>query len=86
MAKRKKKKNEVLEAMMPTLILGGIGAGTAVVGGAIEPLAPAGFGHPISQAGGTIGRFARVAAPIGLGGYLIKKVRKFDKKKKKSFW
>jgi len=77
MKKKRKKKNDILEAITPTLVLGGAGAGMSVLGGALGTA-----GGPLASAGGTIGGFAGIAAPIGAGGYVLKQVVKLDKKKK----
>jgi hypothetical protein len=80
MKRKRKKKNDILEAITPTLVLGGIGAGMGALGGAFGTA-----GAPLASAGGTIGGFARIAAPIGAGGYVLKQVVKLDRKKKKNF-
>jgi len=80
MAKRKRKRNEILEGMTPALSMGFGSVGASVLGGAIQSKLPAGAVNPLTKTGSVMGSFVGPVAVIGAGGIVLKKLKKIKMK------
>jgi hypothetical protein len=84
MAGRKKRKVlGITEDLFPPIQTAGGAAGLAVLGGAVQPIIPAGMANPLTSAGSTLGRFVSPVSAISGAGIALKQVRKIGKKKRR---
>ena len=79
----RKKKNEVLQEMKPTLALAGLSMGSSVLGGSLQPMLPPGVSNPLTETGRVGGMFVRPFAVLGVSSFMFKKLKRLEKKVKK---
>lgn len=79
MARRRRRRNELVDDLMPALAFGAVGAGVGVLGGAVDPLLPAGVGNPVAATGTTLSRFAPVVTTVVGGKIVLKQIGKIGK-------
>jgi len=77
---KKKKKNEILKEFKPALAMGGLGIGSSLLGGALQPHLPAGTTNPLTKMGSTLGTFTKPVAALGAMSVITKKLKKLEKK------
>ena len=80
---KKKYENEILEDMKPALEMGGLGIGSSLLGGALQPMLPAGTINPLTSTGRTLGTFVRPVATLGAMSIVTKQLKKLEKKTKR---
>jgi len=82
MAKKKKRKNEVLESFSPAFGLAGVSLGSSVLGGAMQSHLPAGMTNPLTTTGRVTGTFVGPMVTLGAFGFVTKQLKKTEKKMK----
>lgn len=83
MGKKRKYRNEIVEGMLPPLILAGGGMGASVLGGATSSMLPAGISSPLTTTGSVMGRFVAPVSVISAGGIVLGQLNKTQKKMKR---
>lgn len=83
MARKKRKRNEFVQALVPPLALGGVAIGSAVLGQGFDKVLPSGFSNPLTTTATTLGMFVAPVAIVSVGALAIKQVQKIQPKKKK---
>lgn len=78
----KRKKNEVLQEMKPTLSLAGLSIGSSVLGGTLQPHIPSEITNPLTKTGEVTGKFVAPMATLGVASFMFKKMKKLEKKVK----
>lgn len=80
---KKKKKNEVFEAIKPPLTLGLASTSGAIIGPSFDNFLPSGMTNPITHTSITTSRFVGPVSVISAGGLTLKQMKKLEKKVKK---
>jgi len=77
----RRKKNEIVEGLVPPLTLGVGGVGASILGGSVASKLPAGTTNPLTTTGSTLGRFVGPVATISVLGVTTKQLKKVKVKK-----
>lgn len=84
MVKRKKKRQSTMvDDFLPPIGFATGSVTASVLGGAIQPIIPAGITNPLTTAGSTLGKFTGPVSAVAGAGIVLKQVRKIEKKIKK---
>ena len=70
--------NEFLEDFKPTFGLAGLGIGSSILGGTLQPHLPAGVTNPLTQTGSTISGFIPLTASLGGFSIVTKQFKKLE--------
>lgn len=76
MAKKKKKKNDAIEAFKPAIGVGLIGTSSFLIGGALQGQLPAGVANPLTAVGTSATSLAGPLGTIGGTGLIVKQLKK----------
>ena len=71
----KRRRNDLLDDFAVPLTFAGLGVGTSVIGGVIDPIIPAGITNPVTSVGSTLGNFTGPVSVIAGGAIVFKQFK-----------
>lgn len=76
----KKKKNEIVEDILPPLTFGFGAGGASVLGGTLDSHLPTGVTNPLTTSGTTLGKFVAPVSTISASNIVFKQMKKLEEK------